>query len=321
MNRAEIRPFIDDLASLNKGALLQSAAPLDSPTVIGELKRSVSYHEKMQHVAQEELIELREENAQLKLENELYQMRLRCGIKKVTFYLRDSHFKTLETLAFNKKGIECYIEIEPQMGKGEYRYAHEYKVIAGISGKLPKNFEFSSGIIKYYREDRIPSSESSKTMSIYDCQKQWYLSDMATKFATALGLNPNSTSVPKFLPCAHVKFPDGEYATVEPKLDEFDRITDNLGGGVEDMSDILASYAHYTFVTSGGKYLPCDFQGDETHMILTDPEVNTWGENEEFLGIENNGKHGVQLCLSYHLQHNCESNKYCIALKLAKTKL
>lgn len=53
---------------------------------------------------------------------------------------------------------------------------------------------------------------------------------MAVQFALALKLKPNTPAVPKFMPCAKVVFEDGSIAMVEPKIDCFERITNNIGG-------------------------------------------------------------------------------------------
>ena len=105
-----------------------------------ELRRCLSDFQKRQHNALEEIVELKEENTKLKVENDLYhtimacdvlgyfydrmryQERLRCGIKRVTVYVRDASCKDLESLSFNSKSYECFVEVGSRIGQGEYKY-------------------------------------------------------------------------------------------------------------------------------------------------------------------------------------------------------
>jgi len=282
-----------------------------------ELRRCLSDFQKRQHNALEEIVELKEENTKLKVENDLYQERLRCGIKRVTVYVRDASCKDLESLSFNSKSYECFVEVGSRIGQGEYKYTHEYTVLQ--SDPL-LDCTLQRGVIKYHIPEKI--SPGCTEMADNECKKQWYLSDMAAKFSLSLGLSPFGASVPKYLPCAKVVLDDGQVAIIEPKLYNFEKITNNMGDGVEDLNDMLSAFAHFVFVESGNKYVPCDFQGDESNMQFTDPEINTWDdEHPEFLGEENNGKRGAKDCLSYHLSENCINNKYCTALQLNKNKL
>jgi len=295
------------------GSLKKANGNCMSPrSAVCELKRTVSTVLKKQAEALEQLCELKEENTKLKLENDTYQEKLRRGIKRVNMFIRDPEYRTLGDMRYVKPGIPCIIEVGRSVAKGEYRYAHTYAV---LDRDIPDEFEFVDGIIKYYINEKLPLGTTASEMADYDCMKQWYLSDMATRFALALGLHPSTPTVPKYVPCAKVVFEDGQVAVVEPQLGAFDRITNNFGDGVEDLDDILSAFMHYVLVSSG-KYLPCDFQGDERYMMLTDPEINTWDEVPEFLGIENNGKKGVQNCMTHHIERNCKKNKYCKALLL-----
>lgn len=291
------------------------SSPIFQRDAIFDLKRALSNSKQKSSRALEELIELREENAILKQQNASYVERLRGGIKRATIFVRDKRYKQLHELSFNEEGINCFIEIGPQIAKGEYKYTHEYTVLT--TQGLPTGFKFTSGVIKYYIEEKALVSDDK--MVDYDCMKQWYLADMATNFSLSLGLNPSTNISPKFIPCAKVVLGDGRIGILEPKLDSFDRITNNMGDGVEEIDDMLSAYMHYVFVMSGRKHLPCDFQGDENYMLLTDPEINTWDDCPEFLGVENNGKNGVERCLGHHLEENCSNNKYCNALGIGET--
>ena len=53
---------------------------------------------------------------------------------------------------------------------------------------------------------------------------------MATAFSSTLGINPDANYAPKYVPVAKVVFEDGQVAIIEPKLDCFERITNNAGG-------------------------------------------------------------------------------------------
>jgi hypothetical protein len=70
----------------------------------------VSDFQKRQHNAQEEILELKEENAQLKLKNDIYQEKLRSGIKRATIFTRDTAKKNLAALSFNRTGVECLLK-------------------------------------------------------------------------------------------------------------------------------------------------------------------------------------------------------------------
>jgi len=284
-----------------------------------ELRRCLSDFQKRQCHALEELVELKEENTKLKVENELYQEKLRSGIKRVTVHVRDTSCKDLELLSFCSKSYECIMEVGNQIGQGEYKCTHEYEI---LQSDAPLDCIAHKGVIKYHIPEKMSPDVSSTEMADHECKKQWYLSDMATKFALSIGLSPFALSVPKYLPCAKIVLDDGQTAIIEPKLNNFEKITNNMGDGVQDMNDILSAFSHFVFVESGNKYLPCDFQGDENNMQFTDPEINTWDEeNPEFLGVENNGKRGVKDCLKHHLSENCINNKYCSELQLNKNKL
>lgn len=102
---------------------------------------------------------------------------------------------------------------------------------------------------------------------------------------------------------------------LEPALEEYEQACNNDGDGWDDLDECLAAFAHFVFEKSGHKYLPCDFQGDLSRMILTDPEINSCTANEDFCGMPTRGKEGTRNCLNKHFA-KCHDNKFCQYLNL-----
>jgi len=269
---------------------------------------------KKKNEAEEKISELKEDISCLQDENRKLKEKLRMGIRRATVYFRDPQYKELDELCF-LEGFGALVEVGENIAHGEYKVAHDFKIL--FTGQEEEDLcGLAEGVIKFcisnYHNGMYVDATS---MMEHDCKKQWYLSDMAEKYTKRLGLN----RILSFVDCGLAMFEDGTAAMIEPKLEFFERLTNNSGDGTDTMDDMLAAFAHFVFEESGRLYLPCDFQGDLINMLFTDPEINSVGKEESFLGIQTLGKTGVRYCLQSHLNENCISNKYCRELALDAT--
>jgi len=266
---------------------------------------------KKKNEAEEKISELKEDISCLQDENHKLKEKLRMGIRRATVYFRDHEYTELDDYCF-QEGFGALVEVGENIAHGEYKVAHDFKILF-TAHEDEDLCGLDQGVIKFcisnYHNGMYIDANS---MMEHDCKKQWYLSDMAAAFTRRLGLNRTLS----FVNCGLALFEDGTAAMIEPKLEYFERITNNSGEGTDTMDDMLASFAHFVFVESRHQYLPCDFQGDLLNMVFTDPEINSFGEEESFLGVQTLGKTGVIYCLESHLKENCSSNKYCRELGL-----
>jgi len=220
-------------------------------------------------------------------------------------YTSDSQGNTSTT------GTPCIIEINSKIATGTSRTAYSYTILsAEIESPHPTDSlqNLMCGVIKYYNQADYATKEQ---LLDTDCLKLRYLSGLANEFNNSCGLRLIS-----FVNCAKIELDNGEICMLEPLLDEFELACNNDGDGWEDLDDRLSSFAHYVFEKSQHKYLPCDFQGDLSRMMLTDPEINSCTPNEDFNGIPTRGKEGAWKCLRNHLSR-CDENKFCNCLKLS----
>lgn len=262
----------------------------------------VEYQRKCRQHA-EVIQELREDLNDAVLMNEILLEKSRVGIKRAQIFMRDCQGK------MSDQGIPCIVEIQGEIATGTSRTAHMYSILSEEVGSQPiaSLQHFKSGVIKYYSPVDYATNEQLVNA---DCRKIWYLSDLANEYNNACGLRLIS-----FVECAKIKLDNGQFCAIEIYLDDFDKACDNDGEGWDDLDDRLSSFAHYVFEKSQHKYLPCDFQGDLSRMILTDPAINSCTETEEFDGISTRGKAGTWNCLGKHLL-TCKQNKFCNYLNL-----
>jgi len=262
--------------------------------------RVMRYQKKCQQQA-EEIAELRADLQAALQENGNLVEKLRLGIKRGVIQRRDSQGNT------NTDGIPCVIEIHDRIGEGTSRKAYRYSIISAELGHdAPSLGNLRSGVIKYYNPVEY---SSTRELLEADCTKLWYLSDISAEFNNACGLR-----VLSFVDCAKVELDNGEMCTIEPLLEEFEVACNNDGDGWENLDDRLSCFAHYVFEKSNGQFVPCDFQGDLSKMLLTDPEINC-ADDTEFCGIPTRGKVGAWRCLEKHFL-TCSDNKFCNYLKL-----
>jgi len=272
-----------------------------------ELKWQVLGYQKKCKQFAEEMGELKADLRQAEAENEALVEKLRLGIKRGVICLRDA-----QGLCSNR--IPCLIEIHNKIATGTSRTAYRYSILsAELEGKdsptLATLQPLMHGVIKYYNPvDFVSKAKLLET----DCLKSWYLSDCANEFNAACGLR-----VLSFVDCAKIELDNngGDTCTLEPFLDAYEKDCDNDGDGWEDLDDRLAAFAHFVFEKSQRQYLPCDFQGDLSKMILTDPDINSCSQDEDFNGLPTRGKAGAWRCLEKHLR-TCRDNKFCRFLNL-----
>jgi len=270
-----------------------------------DLKWQVTALQKKCKQYAEEVVELRGDLHVTSIENEDLQEKLRLGIKRGDVYIRDNQGNTT-----NK--IPCILEIHNKIAVGTSRTAYNYTLLSADFDE-EDNFTTSvierltCGVIKYYN---LETFKDKRQLLETDCLKLWYLTDLAAEFNRKFNRRLLS-----FVNCAKIELDTGEFCMLEPCLEDFDRACNNDGDGWENLDDRLGAFAHFVFEKTNKKFLPCDFQGDLTKMILTDPEINCCDNTEEFNGVPTRGRVGTFNCLSKHLV-TCVDNKFCNFLNL-----
>jgi len=270
-----------------------------------DLKWQLAAYQKKCKQYSEEVTELRGDLHNSLVEKQILGEKLRLGIKRGDVYIRDSQGNVTTK-------VPCIIEIHEKIAAGTSRTAYHYTIlsadfddedsyVASVINKL------TCGVIKYYNAETF---EDSTRLLETDCLKLWFLSDLAAEFNMKFGRRLLS-----FVNCAKIELETGELCMLEPCLEDFDRACNNDGEGWETLDDRLGAFAHYVFEKTNKRFLPCDFQGDLSKMILTDPEINSCDKSEEFNGVPTRGRVGTLNCLNKHLL-TCEVNKFCNFLNL-----
>jgi len=273
-----------------------------------DLKWQLSAYQKKCKQYAEEVTELRGDLHNSLAENQILAGKVRLGIKRGDVYIRDSQGTDVQTTT----KIPCIIEIHEKIAAGTSRTAYHYTLLsadfddedsytASVINKL------TCGVIKYYDPETY---KTKKGLLETDCLKLWFLSDLAAEFNRKFGRRLLS-----FVNCAKIELDTGEVCMLEPVLEDFDRACNNDGEGWENLDDRLGAFAHYVFEKTNKRFFPCDFQGDLSKMILTDPEINSCDKSEEFNGVPTRGRIGTLNCLNKHLL-TCEVNKFCNFLNL-----
>ncbi|KAJ9436403.1 Alpha-protein kinase 1 [Diplonema papillatum] len=180
------------------------------------------------------------------------------------------------------------VEMRGVIGKGGMRVAYE-----AVEDDIPVVVKFST----IYKE---PSAQKEA------CRRDARAQGVAEYYASLFSKKPSREKI-SFVSSDAVKFDDGRWANIEPKLHgNYEKHNNNLGA-VITTNPTAQAFSHFTWEESFHSLLICDIQG--VGGMFTDPQIHSSSDSRgERFGDGDIGDKGIRAFLtSHHCNSVCRS--------------